>query len=171
MKNVKNYNAFTLNEMDLPPLHPMEQKLTVTRAIERAMRSKKPVILLPSPGSGRSGVGSVAEASEDLGCTMILADCEFMTPEDISLPVGKETLTPASFLPYGNSAEPMILMFKSIDRADPQVSNLLIKLATQRSLGSYTLPENCVVVTSGNESFEVGEISSSLQDRFILATP
>ena len=157
MKNIKEYSNFSLNEMDFDSSsnHPMEQNETLTSAIRTSMRSKKPVLLSVAPED--SATAEAAQSADSLGATLILIDTAFMDPVDFGLPAIGGGTVPPSFLPYGSSKDPIILLFNYVNRTNRQVLQKVMELAFTRGLGEYTLPENCIVVlsTSSSDGLEV----------------
>jgi hypothetical protein len=169
MKNIKNYGTFALNEADLDsPFPSMEQKLTLTGAIERSMRSKKPILFMAGESSGAA---EAAQAADDLGATLIAVDAAFMRPEDFGIPTISGGYIPPSFFPYGSSKDPMILLIYRVDRANRQVLRDVMRLALTRGLGKYTLPENCTLVLSISSPDEAEASMGSLTDKFITVQP
>jgi hypothetical protein len=167
MKNIKNYGTFSLNETDLDsPLHPMEQKLTLTGAIERSMRTKAPILFI----SGKPAA-EAAQAADDLRATLISIDAEFMRPEGFGIPAIGGGYGPPSFLPYGSSKDPMILLIYDLNRANRQVLRAAKKLASVRGLGEYTLPENCTIVLSFSSPDEAETYMGLRMDNFITVQP
>jgi len=157
MKNIRNYSNFSLNEMDLDSSsnYPMEQNETLTSAIRKSMRSKKPVLLSVAPED--SPAAEAAQSADSLGATLICIDAPFMDPMDFGIPAIGGGIVPPSFLPYGSSKDPIILLFDNVNRTNRQVLQSVMKLASTRRLGEYTLPENCIVVlsTSSSDGLEV----------------
>ena len=159
MKNLKLYESF-MSGSDMGSL-PLE------KAIQSSMGSGRPVLLSAAPGTGATS--AVVEAANNIGCSLINVDCSFLDPSEIEKPSlrdGEWGTTPAPWLPYGNSGGPIILFLDEIDRAERQILEKLTKLAYSRSLGSYSLPKNCVVVLCIHSD----DFPDSLKDRSILAS-
>ena len=156
MKNLKLYESFMSG-------------LPLEKAIGQSMESGRPVLLSAAPDT--RAVAAVAKEADNIGCPMIHVDCARLAPEDIEIPSlrdEKTVLTPAVWLPYDNSGGPIILLLDEINRAGRQVLDKLMKLAYSRSLGSYSLPANCVVVLRIHSNDSSGDFA--LADRSIPAS-
>lgn len=137
------------------------------KAMEIAQKAhgRKPIYLITKDSSGTEEISNLAD---DLECSVIFIDAENANIQDIVTAgdKGEKTgMTPASFLPYGNSKEPMILAIQNFDRANGRTKQILIQLAFMGRIGDvYTLPENCIVIFCGDTTFDF-----AMQDKAIAA--
>ena len=118
-----------------------------------------------------SGAAEAAQSADDLGATLILIDAAFVNPEDFGIPAIGGGYGPPSFLPYGSSKAPMILLIHDLNRANRQILAKVMKLASTRGLGEYTLPENCTLVLSISSPDEGEAYMGSIADKFITVQP
>lgn len=169
MKNLKLFEDFGDAESLALPLE---------EAVEKSMSGSKKSILLLTDGSG---VQEAAQVADDLGALLIHVDVELITPEMFGKPemtADRRAVYPGrpgmhrspsgipQLLPYGEFSSPMILLFSGVNKASGQVLNSLMNLVTRRGVGSYTLPENCILVVTASDA---EELSPAMMDRVILA--
>ena len=143
----------------------------------RAFKNKRPVFLWGPPGIGKSEL--VAGLTEELGGHMIdlrLGQCE---PTDLrGIPYfdrdrGVMNWAPPIELPSQELAKeyPVIVLFlDEMNSAAPAVQGAAYQLILNRRVGTYTLPDNVVMVAAGNRESDKGvsyRMPSPLANRFV----
>jgi ATPase family associated with various cellular activities (AAA) len=143
----------------------------------RAFKAQRPVFLWGPPGIGKSDL--VAGLCNELGG--ILYDCRLgqMEPTDIrGIPFfnkenGKMDWAPPIDLPDAETAAkyPIVVLFlDEMNSAAPAVQGAAYQLILNRKVGTYTLPDNVVVVAAGNRESDKGvsyRMPSPLANRFV----
>lgn len=143
----------------------------------RAFKNKRPVFMWGPPGIGKSEL--VAELTEDLGGFMVdlrLGQCE---PTDLrGIPYfdrdrGVMNWAPPIELPSQELADkyPVVVLFlDEMNSAAPAVQGAAYQLILNRKVGTYTLPDNVVVIAAGNRESDKGvsyRMPSPLANRFV----
>jgi hypothetical protein len=147
------------------------------KALNKAIRVQRPVVLWGPPGIGKSDV--VQQIADDLGGVLIdvrLSQCE---PTDIrGIPfynkdLGKMDWAPPVELPdeeFASQYPAVILFLDEINGAAPAVQAAAYQLILNRRIGKYVLPKNVSIVAAGNRDSDKGvtyRMPMPLANRFI----
>jgi MoxR-like ATPase len=143
----------------------------------RAFKSKRPIFLWGPPGIGKSEL--IEGITEELGGKLIdlrLGQCE---PTDLrGIPYfdrdrGVMNWAPPIELPSQELADqyPVVVLFlDEMNSAAPAVQGAAYQLVLNRKVGTYSLPDNVVVVAAGNRESDKGvsyRMPSPLANRFV----
>lgn len=143
----------------------------------RAFKSKRPIFLWGPPGIGKSEL--IEGITEEMGGKLIdlrLGQCE---PTDLrGIPYfdrdrGVMNWAPPIELPSQELADqyPVVVLFlDEMNSAAPAVQGAAYQLVLNRKVGTYTLPDNVVVVAAGNRESDKGvsyRMPSPLANRFV----
>jgi len=143
----------------------------------RCFKTKRPVFLWGPPGIGKSEL--IEGLCEEMGGYMIdlrLGQCE---PTDLrGIPYfdrdrGVMNWAPPIELPSAELAAkyPVVVLFlDEMNSAAPAVQGAAYQLVLNRKVGTYTLPDNVVVVAAGNRESDKGvsyRMPSPLANRFV----
>jgi len=135
----------------------MSEALTETVTLNQAkqlikcLAAHESLLLLSSPGVGKSETIRQAAAEAGLPCRSLLGTQ--LAPEDISgIPriVGERSVfcPPRVLLPESN--EPFCLFLDELPACTPDVQKAFYSLLLERRIGEYHLPEGTWVVAAGN---------------------
>ena len=151
MKHIKIYEAFSPEEMGSVGT---DLKGAIKSSINNPMRESKPILVIASPGTGvTSMVGKIATENS---MTLQYIDAGQLSMFDLEL------------LPTDNRGG--LLFFDDVNRASKRILDSVIKLAINRKVGEYSLPDSYTVILSSDVSSEEfgAELGASLADRFII---
>ena len=160
----------------------VSQNRTVTAtearaAILRCMKKQRPLFLWGPPGIGKSEL--VAGMANELGGLMIDLRMATMEPTDLrGIPYFNKDLGVMSWaapieLPTQELAKdyPVIVLFlDEMNSAAPSVQAAAYQLVLNRRVGTYTLPDNVVIVAAGNRESDKGvtyRMPAPLANRFV----
>ncbi len=147
-------------------------------ALRRAISKQRPVFLWGPVGVGKSElVQQIAE--EDLGGIMIDLRMANLDPTDVrGIPYYNQDNCTMSWaapveLPNEELASKhkvVVLFLDELNSAPPAVQAATYQLILNRKIGTYTLPDNVVVVAAGNRDTDRGvtyRMPSPLANRFV----
>lgn len=147
--------------------------------------SGKPIFIYGAPGIGKTEI--VAQAAAELGVGLMFADLENAEPTDLrgvpnvvdipsDSPIGKGVTreNQPDWLPTDNGPDGKggIFFFDELNRANEVVLRSMLKLANDRRIGNYDLPEKWLLVAAGNrrkdenDTNAITELSTALKRRF-----
>ena len=145
--------------------------------ILRAMRRQRPVFIWGGPGIGKSEL--VDQITNSLEGYMIDLRLALMEPTDLrGMPYYNKEANNMSWaapvdLPTEEFAAqyPVIVLFlDELNSAPPSVQAAAYQLILNRRIGTYTLPENVVIVSAGNRETDKGvtyKMPKPLANRFL----
>jgi hypothetical protein len=158
-----------------------ENRTVTTKQLKRALgyciKAKRPAMIHGSPGTGKSDVVS-ALCSEMGGILydMRLGQCEQTDLRGMPFynkNSGKMEWAPPVDLPDEETASqyPIVFLFlDELNTAAPSVQAAAYQLILNRRVGTYTLPDNCVVLAAGNKDSDRGvtyRMPTPLANRFV----
>jgi hypothetical protein len=152
----------------------MNETVTLSQAknIIRALAADESVLLLSSPGLGKSDIVRNAAAEAGLECRSLLGTQ--IAPEDVSgVPKidGERSVfcPPRILLPEDD--KPFCLFLDELPAAGPDVQKAFYALLLERRIGEFNLPKGTWVVAAGNRAEDralVRTISSALVNRVLI---
>ena len=153
-------------------------KISEARALIKAsMRKQRPVFLWGPPGVGKSDL--VAQIADELGGPMIDVRLNLWEPTDIKgIPYYNSNANVMSWAPPSElpteefaSQHPVVVLFlDELAGAAPAVQAAAYQLILNRRVGTYSLPDNVVIVAAGNRMTDKGvtyRMPSPLANRFV----
>jgi len=148
------------------------------KLIMRAFEKKRPVFLWGPPGIGKSDL-----------CEQITSEYEDSLLIDVRLPLWEPTdikgipyfdsnsntmkWAPPSELPNAELAsqyKTIVLLLDELNSAPPSVQAAAYQLILNRRVGTYTLPDNVVIIAAGNRETDKGvtfRMPKPLANRFV----
>lgn len=155
------------------PLNPNR----IIGALKHCFAAKRPVFLWGAPGIGKSDV--VAHVANQLGGKLVDIRLNLLEPTDLrGIPFynkdsGKMEWAPPIDLPSAElcAQYPIVVLFlDEMNSAPPSVQSAAYQLTLNRKIGTYTLPDNVVIVAAGNRETDKGvtyTMPSPLSNRFV----
>jgi hypothetical protein len=148
------------------------------KAIIKALKVKRPIFIWGQPGIGKSDL--IKQIGDD-GANDLVIDVRLSLwdPTDIKgVPYfddkeGTMKWAPPSELPGMKMAEQydrIILFLDEMNSAAPSVQSAAYQLVLNRKVGTYSLPDNVVIVAAGNREGDKGvtyRMPAPLANRFI----
>ena len=144
------------------------------KKIVSALAATQSVLLLSSPGVGKSAV--IRQAADDAGleCRSLLGTQ--IAPEDVSgIPriVGERSVfcPPRVLLPEDPAAKPFCLFLDELPACTPDIQKAFYSLLLERRVGEYPLPKGTWVVAAGNRAEDrslVRSLSAALVNRVTI---
>lgn len=146
-------------------------------SITHAIRKKRPIFLWGPPGIGKSDI--VRQIADRINAHVIDVRLSLWDPTDIKgIPyfdptVGKMVWGAPSELPdeeMSNKYENIILFLDEMNSAAPAVQAAAYQLILNRKVGTYTLPDNVMIVAAGNRESDKGvtyRMPAPLANRFV----
>lgn len=139
-----------------------------------ALAPTQSVLLLSSPGVGKSAIVEQAARAAGLECKSLLGTQ--IAPEDVSgIPriVGERSIfcPPRVLLPEGKDAKPFCLFLDELPACSPDVQKAFYSLLLERRVGEYPLPKGTWVVAAGNRTEDrslVRSLSAALVNRVAI---
>lgn len=148
--------------------------------IQKAMRKKRPVFVWGGPGIGKSDL--IEQISDSMEGYMIDLRLALMEPTDLrGMPYYNKEANNMSWaapvdLPTEEFAAqyPVVVLFlDELNSAPPSVQAAAYQLVLNRRIGTYTLPDNVVLVAAGNRETDKGvtyKMPKPLANRFVHLT-
>ena len=144
------------------------------KKIISALAASQSVLLLSSPGVGKSAVIRQAAADAGLECRSLLGTQ--IAPEDVSgIPriVGERSVfcPPRVLLPEDPAAKPFCLFLDELPACSPDIQKAFYSLLLERRVGEYPLPKGTWVVAAGNRAEDrslVRSLSAALVNRVTI---
>jgi len=152
MRNIKKYDEF-LNEN----INPEIQTIDESELEEILSEGNTPILIIRDIGHGHTN--AIKEAAKGLGFDFKHLNLPIMDITDlIGLPHG-DNYYPPSILPNKDVDGAGIILFDEIDKANKVVRDGCLKLAIDKELNNYTLPDNWrCVFTASNADFLIPRI-------------
>jgi len=147
------------------------------KAIRKGFAKRRPIFLWGPPGIGKSDI--VKQLGEDIGAHVIDVRLSLWEPTDIKgIPYfdsNDSTMrwAPPSELPDATLAskhKQIILFMDEMNSAAPAVQAAAYQLILNRRVGTYTLPDNVVMIAAGNREADKGvtyRMPAPLANRFV----
>ena len=163
----------SMNDMDVRIVKPSDIKDEVNYAFNR----KRPIFLWGPPGVGKSEI--VETITQERSGYMIDLRLALMEPTDLrGIPyynekTGQMMWAPPADLPTQELAdqfECIVLFLDEMNQAPQSVQAAAYQLILNRRLGTYTLPDNVLIVAAGNRESDRGvayRMPSPLANRFV----
>jgi hypothetical protein len=152
---------------------PMETlTLAETKELLKCLAQDESVLLLSSPGAGKSDIVRQAAAEAGLECRSLLGTQ--IAPEDVSgVPelIGERTVFCPPRLVLPEDERPYCLFLDELPAAPPDVQKAFYSLLLERRLGEFDLPQGSWVVAAGNRSEDHAlnrMLSSALINRIFI---
>lgn len=151
-----------------------EVTLSEAAKIVTALAPTQSVMLLSSPGVGKSAVVEQAARAAGLECRSLLGTQ--IAPEDVSgIPriVGERSVfcPPRVLLPEDPHAKPFCLFLDELPACSPDIQKAFYSLLLERRVGEYPLPKGTWVVAAGNRAEDrslVRSLSAALVNRVAI---
>ena len=146
-------------------------------SIRHALTKKRPIFLWGPPGIGKSDI--VHQIGEYMEAHVIDVRLSLWEPTDIkgipyySANDNKMVWAPPVELPdaeFAKSHKNIILFLDEMNSAAPAVQAAAYQLILNRKVGTYTLPDNVMIVAAGNRDADKGvtyRMPAPLANRFI----
>ena len=173
-KGTDNMSAqVSMNDLDVRIVRPSDIKSEVNYAFNR----KRPVFIWGPPGVGKSEI--VDTITQERAGMMIDLRLALMEPTDLrGIPyynekTGQMMWAPPADLPTQELAdqfECVVLFLDEMNQAPQSVQAAAYQLILNRRLGTYTLPDNVLIVAAGNSESDRGvayRMPSPLANRFV----
>jgi len=147
------------------------------RALRRAFKAKRPIFLWGAPGLGKSDI--IKQLGDELNAPVIDIRLSLWEPTDIK---GIPYFNPESHtmqwaqpaeLPnaeFASEHDNVILFLDEMNSAAPSVQAAAYQLVLNRKVGTYTLPDNVLIVAAGNRDADKGvtyRMPAPLANRFV----
>ena len=144
------------------------------KKIISALAATQSVLLLSSPGVGKSAVVRQAADEAGLECRSLLGTQ--IAPEDVSgIPriIGERSVfcPPRVLLPEDPGAKPFCLFLDELPACTPDIQKAFYSLLLERRVGEYPLPKGTWVVAAGNRAEDrslVRSLSAALVNRVTI---
>ncbi len=144
------------------------------KSIISALAATQSVLLLSSPGVGKSAIVRQAADEAGLECRSLLGTQ--IAPEDVSgIPriVGERSVfcPPRVLLPEDAAAKPFCLFLDELPACTPDIQKAFYSLLLERRVGEYPLPPGTWVVAAGNRAEDrslVRSLSAALVNRVTI---
>ena len=148
--------------------------LNQAKTLIHCLAGEESLLLLSSPGLGKSDIVRQAAAEAGMECRSLLGTQ--IAPEDVGgVPklVGERTVfcPPRMVLP--DDDRPYCLFLDELPAAPPDVQKAFYSLLLERRLGEHQLPKGSWVIAAGNRTEDravVSSLSSALVNRLFLVT-
>ncbi len=169
---IKQHRGFKMSDITTRQVGPKGAK----KAIRKAFKLKRPIFVWGGVGCGKSDV--VKQLGEETGSLVIDARLSMWDPTDLKgMPYfDPETKTmawaPPVELPSEETAAryPSVILFlDEMNSAPPSVQAAAYQLVLNRRVGTYTLPDNVLIVAAGNREADKGvtyRMPAPLANRF-----
>ena len=146
-------------------------------SIIRAFKKKRPIFIWGPPGIGKSDI--VRQIGDSIEAHVIDIRLSLWEPTDIKgIPYfdskqGTMVWAPPSELPDEKMAKKhkqIIVFLDEMNSAPPAVQAAAYQLILNRKVGTYTLPDNVLIVAAGNREADKGvtyRMPAPLANRFV----
>ena len=147
------------------------------KSLRKAFKNKRPIFLWGPPGIGKSDI--IKQLGTELDAHVIDVRLSLWEPTDIKgIPyfdsnTSKMVWAPPSELPDAEMAKQhkqIILFMDEMNSAAPSVQAAAYQLILNRRVGTYSLPDNVVMVAAGNRETDKGvtfRMPAPLANRFV----
>lgn len=137
------------------------------KTISRLMVEKKPVLLVGSPGVGKTDIAK--KVADLIGYEIVIAHPAVDSPVDYKGMPFKISNTEADFIPYGmllqliNTTKPTIFFLDDIGQAPYAVQAALMQLLLSRSINGKKISDHVVFLAATNEKADKADVSGMLE--------
>jgi len=146
--------------------------LAQAKTLIQELAERQSLLLLSSPGVGKSDIVRAAARDAGLPCRSLLGTQ--IAPEDVSgIPhiVGERSVfcPPRLLLPEDN--QPFCLFLDELPAASPEIQKAFYSLLLERRIGEHPLPPGSWVVSAGNRAVDrslVRSMSTALVNRVLV---
>jgi len=147
------------------------------KSLRKAFKNQRPIFLWGPPGIGKSDI--VKQLGTELEAHVIDVRLSLWEPTDIKgIPYfdsndGTMRWAPPSELPsaeFAKQHKQIILFLDEMNSAAPSVQAAAYQLVLNRRVGTYSLPNNVVIVAAGNRETDKGvtyRMPAPLANRFV----
>jgi hypothetical protein len=147
------------------------------KSLRKAFKNKRPIFLWGPPGIGKSDI--IKQLGTELDAHVIDVRLSLWEPTDIKgIPyfdsnTSKMVWAPPNELPDAEMAKQhkqIILFMDEMNSAAPSVQAAAYQLILNRRVGTYSLPDNVVMVAAGNRETDKGvtfRMPAPLANRFV----
>jgi hypothetical protein len=147
------------------------------KSLRKAFKNKRPIFLWGPPGIGKSDI--IKQLGTELDAHVIDVRLSLWEPTDIKgIPyfdsnTSKMVWAPPSELPdaeLSKKHKTIILFMDEMNSAAPSVQAAAYQLILNRRVGTYSLPDNVVMVAAGNRETDKGvtfRMPAPLANRFV----
>jgi hypothetical protein len=147
------------------------------KSLRKAFKNQRPIFIWGPPGIGKSDI--IKQLGSELDAHVIDVRLSLWEPTDIKgIPyfdsnTSKMVWAPPSELPDAELAKKhktIILFMDEMNSAAPSVQAAAYQLILNRRVGTYTLPDNVVMVAAGNRETDKGvtfRMPAPLANRFV----
>ena len=147
------------------------------KAIEIALKVRRPIFAWGSPGIGKSDM--IKQIGADTESAVIDVRLSLWDPTDIKgIPYYDDDSKSMKWAPpeelpslfFADNHKRVILLLDELNSAPPSVQAAAYQLVLDRKVGAYILPENVVIVAAGNKESDRGvtyKMPAPLANRFI----
>ena len=147
------------------------------KALTKALKVKRPIFIWGPPGIGKSDL--IKQIGAETNSAVIDVRLSLWDPTDIKgVPYfddkdGTMKWAPPEELPsfkFAAKHERVMLFLDEMNSAAPSVQSAAYQLVLNRRVGTYTLPDNVVIVAAGNREGDKGvtyRMPAPLANRFI----
>jgi hypothetical protein len=147
------------------------------KSLRKAFKNQRPIFIWGPPGIGKSDI--IKQLGSELDAHVIDVRLSLWEPTDIKgIPyfdsnTSKMVWAPPSELPDAELAKKhktIILFMDELNSAAPSVQAAAYQLILNRKVGTYTLPDNVVMVAAGNRETDKGvtfRMPAPLANRFV----
>ena len=141
-------------------------------AVTRCIRAKRPAMIWGKVGVGKSSV--IAQVAKMLGYDML--DMRLVQMDSVDLrgipqvSEGRTHWAPPAEFPTAKAKKPTLIFFDELPQAAPSVTNAASQLILDRRLGSYVLPDDCVMIAAGNRDEDraaTSKLGTHILNRFV----
>ena len=147
------------------------------KALNKALKIKRPIFIWGPPGIGKSDL--IKQIGEDSGSAVIDVRLSLWDPTDIKgVPYFDDKTNTMKWAPpeelpslwFSTQHDRIILFLDEMNSAAPSVQAAAYQLVLNRKVGTYSLPDNVVIVAAGNRESDKGvtyRMPAPLSNRFI----
>lgn len=147
------------------------------KSLRKAFKNKRPIFMWGPPGIGKSDI--IKQLGGELDAHVIDVRLSLWEPTDIKgIPyfdsnTGTMVWAPPGELPSAEFAKQhnkIILFLDEMNSAAPSVQAAAYQLVLNRKVGTYSLPDNVVIVAAGNRETDKGvtyRMPAPLANRFV----
>jgi len=139
----------------------------------KCMGKQIPVFIWGPPGCGKSDI--IKEIGKEMELQVFDNRASQMEPPDVrGMPYiykGKMHWAPPALLPAADGSDgPSIVFLDELPQGSDSVQTALFQLCRDRRIGSYLLPDDCVIVAAGNRTTDrsgAKRVLQALNNRFL----
>lgn len=122
------------------------------RAVRNSAKTKRPLMVWGKPGAAKSA--GITQQLQEMGYVVLDWRLCLMDGVDLrGVPSVRDGLTfwnPPAELPQKGAKQPTAIFMDELMQAEISTTNAASQLILDRKLGSYSLPDDCVIVAASN---------------------